>query len=88
MKTYRVHDSFGNVVAEGTLPFCAKQIGAVESSLRYAAINGYRHKGYVIEDISPAQEDKEISHDLKLAGANWDAFCEPIRQRYGISVRK
>lgn len=85
VRSYRIHNLFGDLLAEGTVPKCAAQLGVSEGTLRWYINEGCGK--FVIEETT-ADAEKAFRQDLLDACAAWDAFCEPIRQRYGIAVRK
>ena len=87
MKTCRIYNQFGDLLAEGTIPKCAVKIGISESALRKAIAKG-SHSRFVIEDTTVEPDEVLLRNEMLEACAAWDAFCEPIRQHYGIAARK
>lgn len=84
-KQYKVYDKItGALLAEGTARQCAEALRAPSDTIRAIARRKSSYK-YVVEQ----QEQEETNCDLGLVSAakKWDAFCEPIRKRYGIPVR-
>jgi hypothetical protein len=41
-----------------------------------------------VTQIESTESTKELSQSTKEAIENWDAFCEPIRKRFGIKVKR
>ena len=69
---YRILDTLGNVVAEGTAAECAEQMRCSIYFI-YTLVNhkhSYPEYWAIPIDDSPAKR--------------WDAFVTPIRKRYGI----
>lgn len=85
-KRFRLYDiETGELVVEGSTRECGEAIGAGDEAIRVAfnyTING-TYKGYQIEEV-PEDEAKSDAEAIR----NWDAFCEPIRRKYGIPVRR
>lgn len=83
---FRLYDiETGDLIAEGTSKECGEAIGAGEDAIRQAyqrTLNG-TYKGYQIEGV-PEIKAKSDAEAIR----NWDAFCEPIRKKYGIPVRR
>ena len=72
----------GSLVAEGDAELCAAAIGYNGTKSFYSEVTkSDRGKSkYRIERVFPEAEQEAIRA--------WDTFCEPIRARYGIQVRK
>ena len=102
-KTYRVYRAKdGSLLAEGIAEACAEQLGIEIQGFRKAVCKAKagKHKGYRIE-VLPAKPIPELTAEGKPRQANqertgerirlareWDAFCEPIRKKYGITVNR
>lgn len=86
MKTYRIYDPQGALLAEGAISQCAKRLGLSESALRYAASK----EGYtkLIFEETTVPKAKIMTEEMAAACASWEAFCEPLRKKYGIAVRR
>ena len=91
-KRYEVYDLVkGNLLVEGTAMRCADALGLTADSIRSMANGKYSSRKYDVREIKPpgAEEKAEttgIDHGLVSAAKQWDAFCEPIRKKYGIPV--
>ena len=91
-KQYEVRNTkTGELIATGTATQCAMQVGIHPDTVRRIAAGYIKPKQYLICEVSqssakpePAPTDK-ISEKQRLA-AKWDAFCEPIRKKYGIPI--
>lgn len=83
---FRVYDvETDELIVEGSAKECAEALGGDRNSITnayYNTVNG-TYKGCRIEEMS-ADEAKSDAEAIK----NWDAFCEPIRKKYGIPVRR
>lgn len=86
IKHYTVYDIVtGDLLASGTAAECARRIGVHAETIRKNARGVIKSQLYeVVED--PTQEEKQKRDDMLIAAMKWDAFCEPIRKRYGIKV--
>lgn len=74
--------STGELLAEGTIKQCAEKIGIDPHTLRKRMETKGDRRKYDFEELE--------SFDTPVAEAiyNWDAFCEPLRKKYGINVWK
>lgn len=101
-RVYRAKD--GKLLAEGIAEACAKQLGIEIQGFYKAVCKAQAgtNKKYRIEVFQPSpipelaiQADERAlparqelsSEELQLA-REWDAFCEPIRKKYGIAVKR
>jgi hypothetical protein len=67
-------------VFEGTTNECREFLGVSDSSVRDAVNDGRLVAGrYILEEILDADAKQK-----REAVASWDAFTEPLRQKYGI----
>lgn len=91
-KRFRVYDITTNeLLAEGTARYCANEVGSNVNAIRDIARGKYQSRKYVVVDATPADTPDEQPYDpngLKAAAMKWDAFCDPIRRKYGIPVRR
>lgn len=81
---YYVYDkATEELVASGSAKECAQAVGVHPATIQGAGSGAISMRNHFVE--------RELSCDanepLRLA-AQWDAFCEPIRKRYGIKVKK
>lgn len=85
-KFFRVYDTeTGELVVEGTSRECSQALGVADETTRnsyHNTING-TYKGFRIEAISEDEARSDAEAIMK-----WDAFCEPIRKKYGIPVKR
>lgn len=80
------------IVFQGNAHECAEFCGGTPkgfyggfSKSREATYHGYR----VTKLVDTSSEMNVLgSSELTAAAKKWDAFCEPIRKRYGIPVYK
>ena len=93
-KIYEVRDAqTDELLAAGSAIECARELGIHPDTVRYNALGRAKSKRYSISEVSegPALPPSFVApravdkHDL---AAQWDAFCEPIRKKYGIPVYK
>lgn len=91
-KLYKVYDiATSELLAEGTAKHCANEVGSNVNAIRDIARGKYQSRRFVVVDITPADTPDEQQYDpngLKAAALKWDAFCDPIRKKYGIPVRR
>ena len=87
IKRYTVYDIVtGEILVSGNARECAAAIGVHDETIRKNARGIIKSQRYeVVED--PTQEEKQPRDDMLIAARNWDAFCEPIRKKYGIKVQ-
>ena len=81
---YYVYDKeTEDLVASGTAKECAAIIGVHPATIQGASIGSTPMRSYYVERSLPVagNEQEELA-------AQWDAFCEPIRKRYGIKVKR
>ena len=94
MKPQRIYGLFnpltGELAFEGTANECAEFCGGTVAGF----LGGYNrtinetYHGYSVEVVSEPPVKANGCAEFKKAAEAWDAFCEPIRKAYGISVRK
>lgn len=73
----------GAVLAEGTALTVAKVLGCTENNIYDAHRNGRKiYLRVVIE------QDKEVSWSQQQAADEWEAFMQPLREKYGIPVKR
>lgn len=87
---YRVADiKTGEMLAEGTLSECAKTIGVHWNALWSTANGRTKNPKYQITLLPDEEdEDRPLSKTHLALARQWDAFIEPIRERYGVEVKK
>jgi hypothetical protein len=87
-KQYKVYDkTTGDLLAEGTARQCAEVLRAPSDTIRAIARGKGSYK-YLVEEQEKESDTKSLSDSGLIAAAlRWDAFCEPIRKKYGIPVR-
>lgn len=87
IKHYAVYDIVsGEQLAYGTARECAEAIGVHDETIRKNARGNIKSLKYEVVE-APSQEEKQTREDMLTAARNWDAFCEPIRKKYGIKVQ-
>ena len=101
-RVYRAKD--GKLLAEGIAEACAKQLGIEIQGFYKAVCKAQagKHKRYRIE-VLPAspipgialqaeeialQARQELTNEGLQLAREWDAFCEPLRKKYGITVKR
>ena len=93
-KRYEVYDLVkGNLLVDGTAMYCAEVLGLTADAIRSMANGKYSSRKYDVKEIKPSGAEAKadttgIDHSLVSAAKRWDAFCEPIRKKYGIPVRR
>ncbi len=81
---YYVYDKeTEDLVTTGTAKECAAVLGVHPATIQGASIGSTPMRNYFVERSLPVAG----SEQERLA-AQRDAFCEPIRKRYGIKVKK
>lgn len=86
MKTYEVYSrETGELLVEGTITECASAIGLSRSGFNHA-VNAKHHSRFCFVDTTEEDEVTDRSTDVREAIKAWDAFCEPLRKKYGIPV--
>lgn len=89
-KKYEVYDKItGVLLAEGTARYCSEVLHVGGDTIRAIAKGKYNSQRFLVEEQKQDLPDEEFEGDtsLKDAAMRWDAFCEPIRKKYGIPVR-
>lgn len=93
-KIYEVRDAqTDELLAAGSAIECAKELGIHPDTVRNNALGYAKSRRYSIAEVSddqappPSFVTPRAVDKLDLA-AQWDAFCEPIRKKYGIPVYK
>ena len=77
------------VVCEGSAKLVRDTLGISDSLLRAATKKGYTACGGKYRIIDLSDDDEPTSGvGMKEAADNWEKFCAPIRERYGIPVYK
>lgn len=74
--------STGELLAEGTIKQCAEKIGIDSHTLRNRMETKSDRRKYDFEEV------KAFDNRGAEAIYNWDAFCEPLRKKYGIKVKR
>ena len=91
-KRYEVYDLVkGNLLVAGTAIHCADALGLTADSIRAMASGKYSSRKYDVREIKPPGTEEKadttgFDNGLVSAAKQWDAFCEPIRKKYGIPV--
>ena len=90
-KRYEVYDLVkGNLLVAGTAMCCADALGLTADAIRSMANGKYSSRKYDVREIKPpGAEPEKASHtdnNMITAARRWDAFCAPIREKYGIPV--
>lgn len=90
LKQFEVYDlATGELLAKGSARHCSEVLHVGGDSIRAVANGNYRSRKYEIKDVTPTgAEESKNDHNLVSAAKRWDAFCEPIRKKYGIPVYK
>lgn len=95
--TYRVQNAqTGEVLAEGYAEDCIRKLGCSKSTLQTRRFRDPDHVGprqrFLItvldEQGGPVIQNWEGSKEQQDAAKRWDAFCEPLRKKYGIEVKR
>jgi hypothetical protein len=85
-KQYKVYSKItGALLAEGTARHCSEVLCAPSDTIRAIARGKQGSYKYLVEQQE--QEETNCDSGFVSAAKRWDAFCEPIRKRYGIPVR-
>lgn len=92
-RQYEVYDlATDKLLVKGTERHCAAVLKVGGSAIGSIARGKYKSTRFRVVDISPPELVRRRAPDpdsgLKVAAKNWDAFCEPIRKKYGIPVHK
>ena len=86
--TYRVYDRpSGKLLAQGSTRECAEQLGMKHSGFQ-SAVDRMRDGvigKFVIEEFGGPQDTEQDRIDL---AEQWDRFCEPLRKKYGVKIRR
>lgn len=93
VKRYKVFDvKTGDFIVEGTARECAAVVGMTPSGFRQAHVvsagNGHKRLLIIEQNQDEAPEELVDNSEMRDAAKEWDAFCEPIRKKYGIPVYK
>lgn len=81
---YYVYDKeTEELVVSGSAKECAEAIGVHTATIQGAGLGTAPMRNYFVE-----REPYCGSNEIRRLAAQWDAFCEPIRKRYGIKVKK
>lgn len=89
-KQYKVYSmSTGDLLAEGTARQCAERLRVPSDTIRAIGRGAYTSYVYLVEEQEQEKQYQELNGNSALIAAakKWDAFCEPIRKKYGIPVR-
>lgn len=83
--TYTVtRRSTGEVAASGSSEDCAAALGIAVHSFTTMAHRSYQGKTrYRI-----VRQYHDAGSQLEEAAAAWDRFCAPIREKYGVRIRR
>lgn len=93
-KLYEVYDKItGKLLVEGTARYCSEVLHVGGDAIRAIARGKYNSQKFVVIEQEQEQEQEQPEKDLspngtKAAAKAWDTFCEPIRKKYGIPVRR
>lgn len=93
-KHYEVYDLVtGELLATGSERRCAMTLGVGNSAIGEVARGKYKSSRFRVvckaEEEKPApKKEQQPYSDMVIAARKWDAFCEPIRKKYGIPVYK
>lgn len=94
MILYEVYDpKTEELIAKGTVAECAEQLCMTVSGFRNAvdrAKNGTNRSQKIVAvgHTEVKQPNRNFTSEKQAAIDAWDAFCEPIRKKYGIPVRR
>ena len=77
---YSVYDrDSGDLLVTGTARECAAKFGITEKAFKDEADNTSQNR---LWDVNT----QPMSSERVAAIRSWDAFCEPLRKKYGIKV--
>ena len=83
---YKIFDRYtGELLAEGTARQCADELGITQSAFRSRAErskNNGQRRSWDVEVSGQVSRDEQNREAIK----NWDAFCAPLRKKYGIPI--
>ncbi len=87
-KQYKVYSiSTGDLLAEGTARQCAEKLRSPSDTIR-AIARGATSRIYLVEEQKQQRQERNVDPNIVAAAERWDAFCEPIRKRYGIKSKR
>jgi hypothetical protein len=87
-KVYEIYDATTNeLLATGTAMECEKKLHLDSYLIRAVGRGAKTSKKYTVIQVSVDREKLETASNIDAA-KQWDAFCEPIRRRFGIPVRR
>lgn len=87
-KQYKVYNKItGELLAEGTARYCSEVLHVNADAIRAVAKGTWSSRLFVVKEQKQDEADEVGSTTLMAAAKNWDAFCEPLRKKYGIPVR-
>lgn len=92
--TYRVQNAqTGEVLAEGYAEDCIRKLGCSKSTLQTRRYRDPDHVGprqrFLITVLDePEKPGWAMTGEQLDAAKRWDAFCEPLRKKYGIEVKR
>ena len=88
-KQYKVYSiSTGDLLAEGTARQCAEKLRFPSDTIRAIARGAYTSHVYLVEEQKQQRQERNVDPNMVAAAKRWDAFCEPIRKRFGIEVKR
>lgn len=96
-KLYEVYDlATGNLLATGTSKECSESLGISCHAICDIAREKYNSRKFRVVDITPPPKEPKVKKkthpgydgELRAAANRWEAFCAPIRKKYGIPVYK
>ena len=92
-KHYEVYDLVtGELLTKGSERKCAVELGVGNSAIGEIARGKYKSSRFRVvcksaeEEKPPMKKEQQPYSDMVIAARKWDAFCEPIRKKYGIPV--
>lgn len=78
----------GEIVAEGSARECAERLGVTTDTIRKWGTGYYHSYKWEVTRVGLEIPMKNLNkHGLAEAARSWDAFCEPIRKKYGVEVK-
>lgn len=81
---YYVYDkATEELVASGSARECAQVVGVHPATIQGASTGTATMRNYCVERLLPV-----VGSEKEKLAAQWDAFCEPIRKRYGIKSKR
>lgn len=87
---YEVRDIVTDkVIATGSARECSAATGLHPDSVRRLSMGEYNSRKYTVRRVVDKREIYDCEKvPVPSLAASWDAFCEPIRRKYGIPVYK